>query len=147
MSRDLAVREQPMVSLKVGYFLTDLPGTGMGNLAVIPGSHLDASPRLDAAIELTASAGDAVIFDRRLWHSATTNCSSLTRTFVTYGYAYRWLRPKSAMQLESLFDQVDPIRRQLLGYATSANGYFDPQPEDVPLRDWMHRHLGGETDD
>jgi hypothetical protein len=49
------------------------------------------------------------------------------------------------MQLESLFDQVDPIRRQLLGYATSANGYFDPQPEDVPLRDWVRVHIGSDS--
>jgi len=147
MSLDLAVREQPMVSLKVGYFLTDLPATGMGNLAVIPGSHHDSSPRTEDAIEITAATGDAVIFDRRLWHSATTNCSPTARTFVTYGYAHRWLRPKSAMQLHGLFDQLDPIRRQLLGYATSANGYFDPQPDDVPLREWMHQHLAHDDAD
>ena len=141
MSRDLAVREQPMVSLKVGYFLSDLPSAGMGNLAVVPGSHRHTSLRVEEAIEITAAAGDAVIFDRRLWHSATTNCSPTTRTFVTFGYSYRWLRPKSAMELDALFDQLDPIRRQLLGHATSANGYFDPQPDDVPLRDWMRRHL------
>lgn len=142
MSRDLAVREQPMVSLKVGYFLTDLHSTGMGNLAVVPGSHRDNSPDVDNAIEITAAAGDAVIFDRRLWHSATTNCSAATRVFVTFGYSYRWLRPKSAMQLEALFDRLDPIRRQLLGHATSANGYFDPQPDEVPLHAWMREHLG-----
>jgi hypothetical protein len=51
------------------------------------------------------------------------------------------------MQLDALFAQVDPIRRQLLGYATSANGYFDPQPDDVPLRDWMRRHLGPDAAD
>jgi ectoine hydroxylase-related dioxygenase (phytanoyl-CoA dioxygenase family) len=141
MSTDLGASAQPMVSLKVGYFLTSLPSSGMGNLAVIPGSHRDASPRTDDAIEIIARAGDAVIFDRRLWHSATTNRSTSTRTFVTYGYSYRWLRPKSAMRLDALFDQVDPIRRQLLGYATSANGYFDPEPEEVPLRAWTQEHL------
>jgi ectoine hydroxylase-related dioxygenase (phytanoyl-CoA dioxygenase family) len=76
-----------------------------------------------------------VLFDRRLWHAASTNVSESTRVFVTYGYSYRWLRPKSAMQHQDLFPHISPVRRQLLGYATSANGYFDPTDEDVPLRE------------
>jgi len=64
---------------------------------------------------------------------------------LLYGYSYRWLQSKSAMKLEHLYDQVNPIRRQLLGYATSANGYFSPQDEDVPLRKWVREHLGEEA--
>lgn len=138
----------PRISVKVGYFLTDLPETGMGNLCVAPGSHraefrepaLGEQP--DGAIEVTAAAGDALLFDRRLWHSASTNCSTSTREFLTYGYAHRWIQPKSAMRLEHIYDAVDPIRRQLLGFCTTANGYYDPQPEDVPLRDWIRTHVG-----
>lgn len=153
MNRDLDIALHPMVSLKVGYFVSDLPEPGMGNLCVVPGSHRlakgefgvgdDGQP--DGAIEVCARAGDAIVFDRRLWHSASTNCSSTTRIFLTYGYSYRWLRPKSAMQHEHLYDQVDPIRRQLLGFCTTANGYYDPLPDDVPLREWIREHVGDDA--
>ena len=159
MNRDFDTLLHPMVSVKVGYFLTDLATSGMGNLCVVPGSHRmsraaegslatfrgsagwpgDETP---PHIEITARAGDAVIFDRRLWHSASTNTSDATRVFVTYGYSYRWLRPKSAMNFGAQLDTFDPILRQLLGWATSANGYFDPQPDDVPLRAWIEQHMG-----
>lgn len=150
MNLDLETTPQPRVSVKVGYFLTDLPRLGMGNLAVAPGSHRRGRPDVDSvehenAIEITAAAGDAVLFDRRLWHAATTNTSDHTRVFVTYGYSYRWLRPKSAMQHADLLDRVDPIRRQLLGSSSSANGYFEPTDDDVPLRTWMHDHLGDDA--
>jgi ectoine hydroxylase len=148
MNLDLETTPQPRVSVKVGYFLTDLPHEGMGNLTVVPGSHLRAQPDVssdespEGAIEIIADAGDAVLFDRRLWHAASTNTSDRARVFVTYGYSYRWLRPKSAMKHDDLFERVDPIRRQHLGWASSANGYFDPTDEDVPLRAWIRDHVG-----
>jgi ectoine hydroxylase len=148
MNLDLAIALQPRISLKVGYFLSDLPMPGMGNLCVVPASHRAGRPKLgadeqpDGAIELTARAGDAVIFDRRLWHSASTNASAVTRVFVTVGYSHRWLRPKSEMDLTALRESVGPIRRQLLGATSSANGWYEPTPDDVPLREWIRVHLG-----
>lgn len=145
MNRDLDTQLHPMISLKVGYFLTDMPAAGMGNLVVAPGSHVlpmvaDDSDLPESGlepVELLADAGDAVVFDRRLWHSASTNRSSTARMFVTFGYSYRWLRPKSKMPAADAIADLEPIRRQLLGWATSTNGYFDPLPEDVPLRQWI----------
>lgn len=151
MNLDMETSPQPRVSVKVGYFLTDLPEAGMGNLSVVPGSHELGRPSVplgeqpDGAIEVTAGAGDAILFDRRLWHAASTNCSARTRVFLTFGYSYRWLRPKSAMQHAELFDRVDPIRRQLLGWCSTANGYFEPTDDDVPLRAWLREHLGDEA--
>lgn len=138
----------PRVTVKVGYFLTALTSGGMGNLCVVPGSHRWGRPALglteqpEGAVEVVAAAGDAILFDRRCWHAASANRSDTTRVFLTYGYSYRWLRPKSAMELGHLFEQLDPIRRQLLGAASSANGYFDPTDDDVPLRAWIREHLG-----
>jgi ectoine hydroxylase len=148
MNLDIETIPQPRMSLKVGYFLTDLPHEGMGNLSVVPGSHRDGRPdwslddRGHDAVEIVADAGDAVVFDRRLWHAASTNTSDRTRVFATYGYSYRWLRTKSAMDHTALLEQVDPIRRQLLGATSSANAYFEPTDEDVPLRAWIRDHLG-----
>jgi ectoine hydroxylase len=138
----------PRVSVKVGYLLSDAPEPGMGGLAVVPGSHRWGRPPgeggdVRGAVEVCGRAGDAVLFDRRIWHSATTNTSPATRSVLMYGYAHRWLRPKSEMSFEPGFlAALDPVRRQLLGWATSANGYFDPTPDDVPLREWIREHLG-----
>ena len=61
--------------------------------------------------------GTAVLFDRRLWHSASPNWSDVTRKVLFYGYGYRWARVKDDMTVEDLWPKSDPIRRQLLGYA------------------------------
>jgi ectoine hydroxylase-related dioxygenase (phytanoyl-CoA dioxygenase family) len=138
----------PRVSMKVGFFLSDVSEPGRGNLCVVPGSHRTQHPQRDGdgslvgGIEVLAAPGDAVVFDRRIWHSASTNTWSEARKALFYGYSYRWLRPKSAMDFGSWLDTVDPIRRQLLGWATSANGYFEPQDADVPLRAWIRDNLG-----
>ncbi len=146
MNLDLETEPQPRVSVKVGYFLTDLPDAGMGNLAVVPGSHRRGRPPSGAdpvdGLMLTAAAGDAVMFDRRLWHAASTNATTSTRVFVTVGYSYRWLRTKSEMRWSATFDDLDPVRRQLLGAATDANGRFEPTDEDVPLRDRIRAASG-----
>lgn len=151
MNLDLETDPQPRISVKVGYFLTDLPAPGMGNLCVVPGSHGRGRPALDAgeqpegAIEVLAAAGDAIVFDRRLWHSASTNVSPVTREFVTVGYSHRWLRPKSDMALDELLPSLSPVRRQLLGAHTSANAWYDPTDDDVPLREWIRARHGAEA--
>lgn len=138
----------PRVSVKVGYLLTDaVPGAG--NLMVVPGSQARGRPRIpigeqpDGACEVLGRAGDAVLFDRRIWHSASTNCSDGDRIMLFYGYSHRWLRPKSAMELPEVIAAAPPIRAQLLGASPSgANGYYEPTPADVPLRGWIEDHLG-----
>lgn len=151
MNLDLGPPPQPRISMKVGYFLSDLTEPGMGNLCVVPGSHLRGRPELavgeqpDGAVEVTARAGDAVLFDRRLWHSASNNHSDVTRVFVTVGYSHRWLRAKSRIDPGLVPETTDPIRRQLLGATSSANAWFDPEEGDVPLRAWIREHLGDEA--
>lgn len=138
----------PRVSMKVGYFLSDASAPGRGNLCVVPGSHRSQNPSRDAdgnltgGIEVLADAGDAVLFDRRTWHSASGNKWDRPRRIMFYGYSYRWLRPKSSMHHPNLLERVDPIRRQLLGWTTNANAYFAPSPEDVPLKAWIAENLG-----
>jgi len=85
-------------------------------------------------------AGSALIVDRRIWHSRSMNTSELTRKVLWLGYSYRWLRPKDPMTVERLLPRVDPVRQQLLGGGLSANGVYDPQDGDVPLRSWLQEH-------
>ena len=152
----------PRLSLKVGYFLTDVSEPGRGNFYIIPGSHLSdqvppssevgrdpaeltAAELPEGAIPVCVSPGTAVLFDRRLWHSRGANHSALTRKVLFYGYAYRWLRPKDDMIVEHLYDQLSPIRRQLLGAAVKNAGRYVPADADVPLKTWLLDHLGEEA--
>lgn len=139
---------RPRLSLKVAYFLSDTSEPGRGNFWVVPGSHLcnkmekpaDGQGQLPGAIPVLAKPGTAVFFDRRIWHAGTPNWSNLTRKVLFYGYGYRWIRTKDDMTVQSLWEQSDPIRRQLLGWGTNANGFYSPTDEDVPLRGWLREH-------
>ncbi len=139
---------RPRLSLKIGYYLTDVSQPNRGNTLVLPGSHLqneldcpqDGRSNPAGAEPVLAPAGSAVIVDRRIWHSRSANTSDMTRKVIWYGYSYRWLRPKDAMTVAHLYPKLDPIQRQLLGDGKSANGAYDPTDADVPLRVWLREH-------
>jgi ectoine hydroxylase-related dioxygenase (phytanoyl-CoA dioxygenase family) len=139
---------RPRLSLKIGYYLTDVSEPGRGNTLIVPGSHLlneldcpqDGRSSPEGAEPVCVPAGSAVLIDRRIWHSRSANTSGMTRKVVWYGYSYRWLRPKDEMTVAHLYPRLDPIRRQLLGDGLSANGVYDPTEGDVPLRGWLEEH-------
>lgn len=139
---------RPRLSVKIGYYLTDVSEPLRGNTLIVPGSQLsnvlnceqDGVSNPDGAEPLCVPAGSAVILDRRVWHTRSPNTSDATRKVIWYGYSYRWLRTKDAMTVEHLYPSLTPIQRQLLGDGTSANGVYDPKPEDVPLRSWLEEH-------
>ena len=150
LNLDLESNPRPRVSLKVGFFLTDTSEPDRGNFHIVPGSHLcnalelpeDGAEHPDAT-PVCARAGDAVFFDRRLWHAAGRNRSDMTRKVIFLGYSYRWLRPRDDMTVDRYLEDADPIRRQLLGASpTGGFGYTSPSDEDVPLRAWLVEHLG-----
>ncbi len=150
ITRDtLELEVPPRLSLKVFYHLTDVSEPGKGNLGVIPGSHLkrhvesprDGMGQPDGAIEILARPGAALYFDRRLWHAATPNYSKDIRKTMVYGYSYRWLRNRDPMTVTpEMLENASPIRRQLLGAATSDYRRYEPIDEDVPLKLWLMEH-------
>ncbi|MCA9118763.1 MAG: phytanoyl-CoA dioxygenase family protein [Planctomycetaceae bacterium] len=139
---------RPRLSLKVGYYLTDVSEAHHGNTLILPGSHLqneldcpqDGRSNPTGAEPVCVTPGSALIIDRRIWHSRSANTSGMTRKVIWYGYSYRWMRPKDAMTVTHLYPKLDAIQRQLLGDKTSANGMYDPTEEDVPLRSWLREH-------
>lgn len=139
---------RPRLSLKVAYFLSDTSEPGRGNFWIVPGSHLSNDidrpasglGQPDGAVPVLAKPGTAVFFDRRLWHTATPNWSDITRKVLFYGYGYRWIRTKDDMTVDHLWNDSNPIMRQLLGWGVNANGFFSPTDEDVPLRGWLREH-------
>jgi len=145
---------RPRLSLKVGYYLTDVSQPDRGNTLIVPGSHLwdeidcpaDGVTNPEGAEPLCVKPGSAVLIDRRIWHSRSPNLWDQTRKVVWYGYSYRWLRPKDEMTVEHLYPQLTPIQRQILGDGLSANGTYDPADRDVPLRAWLREHSPEEAE-
>jgi len=151
---DIESVPRPRISLKVAYFLTDCTPFDRGNFHVLPASQLQnriefpENRNLDpeGAMPVLVTPGDAVFFDRRLWHAAGHNQSDITRKVLFYGYSYRWLRPRDDMTVAHYMERSDPIRRQLLGDAPSGgHGYTSPRPEDIPLRAWIKKHQGDDA--
>jgi ectoine hydroxylase len=143
---ELETDPRPRLSIKVGWFLSDLSEPGRGNLTVIPGSHASnalAKPEHGGTMpagaeEILAPRGSAVIFDRRLWHARSENSSQLTRKVAFVAYTYRWVRPRESIQLSGRLATLAPLRRQLLGGAAGADtSHWLPAEEDVPLRAWL----------
>ena len=145
---EIEIHPRPRLSLKVGYYLTDVTEPGRGNTLVVPGSHRsdeidlpeDDVSNPEGSEPLCVKPGTAVLLDRRIWHSRSMNRSEWTRKVIWLGYAYRWLKPKDEMTVGHLLETVGPIRRQLLGGGVSANGVYDPVDDDVPLRCWLMEH-------
>lgn len=148
VNQEIECHPRPRLSLKVAYFLTDVSEPGRGNMWIVPSSHLQDTIELPAdrigqpqgAVPVCVPPGSAVLFDRRLWHTASPNWSNITRKVLFYGYGYRWLRTKDDMTVQHYWGRCDPIRRQLLGWRVNCNGLFSPSEEDVPLRTWLREH-------
>ena len=145
---EIECRPRPRLSLKTAWFLSDCSEPNRGNFWIVPGSHVrDELPRPESgtgqpegAIPVCVPAGSVVFFDRRLWHSASPNWSSVTRKVLFYGYGYRWIRTKDDMTVRELWPGCSPIRRQILGDGVNCNGFYSPTDADVPLRGWLKEH-------
>jgi ectoine hydroxylase len=128
---------RPRLSVKVAYFLTDVPTAEHGAFRVVPGSHgRDMLPRdrePPDAVPVLVEAGSAVVFDRRLWHARGDNVSDRTRKALFYGYTHRWIRPRDELTIEpERFARLTARRRQLLGFADDTSDYWFPA--DAMLR-------------
>ena len=149
LNHDLETSPRPRISLKVGFFLTSTNEPNRGCFHVIPGRHLedtldlpdDETVEHPEALPVMVEAGDAVFFDRRVWHAAGHNSSDITRKVLFLGYSYRWLKPRDDMTVGHYIDRADPIRRQLLGVTVNGGyGFPSPSDEDVPLKRWWQDH-------
>jgi len=144
--KDLGHQFLPRVGIKICYALTDFhePNSGMTLLA--RGTHMRTAPLVlkkgvvdpegIEVCDLQLDAGDAFLFDNRLFHTAAPNVSNRTSKVVMLGYAYRWM--KQEVYLETLdasyFKQQHPITRQLLG------GYRDIDTPPWALQQFAKRH-------
>lgn len=156
-NREIETEPRPRLSVKIAYWLSDVSETGRGNFNVVPGSHLrnwiDGPPRRDVvwpepegSVEVRANPGDAVFFDRRLWHTRTNNYSPLTRKGIFFAYSHRWsyVRDENdALIASAEFEGFNPIQRQLLGAELATEGQvpgdhrWGHYPETTPLHGFL----------
>jgi ectoine hydroxylase len=152
---EMETSPRPRLSVKVAFFLSDTSEEGRGNFHVIPGSQLKDSmkfptggrkAKMRGSIPILAAPGTAVIFDRRLWHSASANYWSAAREAIFFGYSYRWLAPRGPCNVKKYWQDLDPIQKQLCRQEPSdVHRYTTPFDEDVPLRGFIEKHLGKEA--
>jgi len=152
-NREIETTPRPRLSVKLAYWLSDVSAPGRGNLKVVPGSHLvdriEGPPRRDVewpdpegAIELTAAPGDAVFFDRRIWHTRSRNYSARTRKAVFFGYTYRWAGIRDdigQIRAGDWLARLSPVRQQLLGGTQEPSGdhAWGHDPATTPLYGWL----------
>lgn len=133
MTQDLGHDKVVRAGIKVGYCLTDFPESQSGFTMFAPGSHRIPTPlpipkgEIDPAhaVDLCPKAGDAFLFENRVFHTATPNLSQRTSKVIIIGYSYRWMGGlKENMALvqpgDEVLAQVDGIGKQLLGESSDA---------------------------
>jgi ectoine hydroxylase len=152
-NREIETTPRPRLSVKLGYWLSDVSVPGRGNLKVVPGSHvtnwIDGPPRRDiqwpdpdGAVEVTAEPGDVIFFDRRIWHARSSNHSAHIRKAVFFGYTYRWSAIRdisAAAPARDWFGQLTPVQQQLLGGIGGGDGdhAWGHDPSTTPLYGWL----------
>ena len=157
-NRELETDPRPRLSVKLAYWLSDVSVEGRGNFKVVPGSHLqnwiEGPPRRDVewpepegAVEVCANPGDAVFFDRRIWHTRTNNYSDVTRKAMFFAYTLRWIAIRDEIAGADDPDWVrslSPVRQQLLGHVgkgipgeLEGDHHWGHYPKTTPLYGWL----------
>jgi ectoine hydroxylase len=159
-NREIETDPRPRLSVKLAYWLSDVSQPGRGNFKIVPGSHrtnwIAGPPRRDVqwpdpagAMEVTVSAGDVVLFDRRLWHARSDNYSTFTRKAMFFGYTYRWIAMRDendGIWEADWADRLTPVQRQLLGglpgrlpggLPGDGDHAWGHDPQTTPLHGWL----------
>jgi ectoine hydroxylase len=144
--RDLGHEVLPRVGIKICYCLTDFHDSDCGMTVMARGTHLRTKPltiakgQIDPSgvevCDLKLNAGDALLFENRIFHTAAPNRSNRTSRVLMYGYAYRWMKPEVYLDVpdKGYLEKSDPITYQLLG------GYRDVDTPAWALESWAKRH-------
>ncbi len=141
--RDLGHQSLPRVGIKICYCLTDFPEPNSGMTVLAPKTHLrteplklrkgEVDPEGIEVADLKLNAGDAFLFENRIFHTAAPNLSARVSKVLMYGYAYRWMKPEIYLD-PPLRRQGDSVTWQLLG------GYRDIDTPAWALQSWARRH-------
>lgn len=144
--RDLGHESLPMVGIKICYCLTDFHQPNSGMTLMARGSQRKTTPLalpkgqvdpLDVDVcDLKVNAGDAILFENRIFHTATPNRSNRVAKVLMYGYSYRWMKTEVYLEVpnKQQLAKADSVTRQLLGE------YRDVDTQPWALQRWAKRH-------
>jgi ectoine hydroxylase len=137
----------PLVQLRIGFFLTDQSRSGMGNMAMIPGSHNASVPlprngntaadALPVTEVICGEPGTALMFHQGVYHRGVANEMTFNRHIIHMVYAPPWLTPSDRLRNSADFlARTTPLRRALVGEWTRPEqpfgmGYTKPPFEDA----------------
>ena len=139
---DLGNSGLPRVGIKVCYCLTDFHRADAGMTLMARWTHLrqeplvirrgESDPEGVEVCDLRLDAGDALLFENRIFHTAAPNRSDRVSRVIIYGYAYRWMKPEVYLDPpdERHLAGANLILRQLLG------GYRDIDTQPWALQEW-----------
>ena len=144
--RDLGHRGLPLVGIKICYCLTDFQQPDSGMTLFARGTHRRTEPlaipkgQVDPdgveLCDLKLRAGDALLFENRIFHTAAPNRSNRVSKVLMYGYSYRWMKPEVYLDVpdQRYLDKAGPIVHQLMG------GYRDVDTPPWALQRWARQH-------
>jgi ectoine hydroxylase len=153
---DIGHRNLPRVGLKMGYCLTDMDDPNTGATLFASGSNLQQEPLVipkdqihpEKFIEPVLKAGDAFLFESRIYHGAAINTLDRIAKIAMFGYHYTWVRPDyylhfhdgEAQPSAAVLENLDDIGRQLLRATADSQGREAPNGIDWPIAEWAEKH-------
>jgi hypothetical protein len=144
---DLGNSGLPRVGIQVCYCLTDFHRADAGMTLMARGTHLrqeplvirrgESDPEGVEVCDLRLDAGDALLFENRIFHTAAPNRRDRVSRVIIYGYAYRWMKPEVYLDPpdERHLAGANLILRQLLG------GYRDIDTPPWALQEWARQRV------
>lgn len=114
--------------MQVVFLLDDMDETN-GCTVVVPGSHRSgefSDRALAKDVPITASAGDVVIWDSRVWHGTRENVRNASRWALVATFSRWWM--KQSMDMTRSFP--DEIYRLLTDEQKSLVGFCSIPPQD-----------------
>ncbi len=153
---DVGHQACPRVGLKVGYCLTDFNVPNSGATWFIRKSHMLREPlripegQVDAVEydEPLLRAGDAFLFESRIYHAAGLNFTSNVSKVAIYGYHYRWVKPDYYLRYyndtlqpdASVVSHLNDLGRQFLGASEDTRGRRDENGVHWAGMEWASLH-------
>jgi hypothetical protein len=139
------------VKVRVGYWLTDLPRPGMGNLVYLPGSHLDPFEEyagrdpLPGERAFCCERGTICLFNGNLWHRVSANQGPTSRVNLFITYSPSWITGYYVQDPAWAAGLPREQRIILRPYDGALKSFTRPPAEDLPL--YLDRDTGDEHGD
>jgi hypothetical protein len=140
------------LQVKIGYWLTEMPNPGMGNLVYVPGSHrkqyfdaYNTHENVIGEVSLCVRRGTLTLMDCALWHRTAPNDSSTTRMNLYLGYCPSWIPTADRnMSDQAWLASLNREQRIIMRSYEKAYSHAKPPPEDFPL--FLDRESGSDRE-